>query len=82
MRNYKPSEFISGMLHSDVIIIKKEKKLCIACKEEKAINDFARLPRANDGRRNTCRQCAKEHNKTHRLTKKTEKDLYSQFMPI
>lgn len=82
MRDYKSSEFVSAMLHSDVIRVVKEGKICIMCKEERVMNDFAKNPRAQDGRRNTCRKCSNDHNRIYKEAKKKEKDLYAQFMPI
>jgi len=81
MRNYKPSGFISAMLHSDGVV-KVERKTCILCGFPKPIKQFYKNPKNADGHSNECAECSLEISNKKYAKKKEEKEFYKQFSPI
>lgn len=81
-RKYKPSEFISAMLHSSGVYLRGNRKTCNKCLTEKDIEDFSRNVRSPDGRVHTCKECCKT--KAHGLyrNKKRENDFLKSMLPI
>lgn len=84
MRTYKPSEFISGMLHSDSdCTVKETSRTCAGkCKQHKPISEFHKKNKALRGYDILCKECRNEKNMEAKNKRKAEKELYSQFMPI
>ena len=82
MRNYKPSEFVSGMLHTDVIHNKVEKKVCRLCNQQKQKEDFSRNLRSPDGRYHECKTCIGKRASKKYFDKKKDKELLNAMLPI
>lgn len=82
MRNYKPTEFVSAMLHSDAKVTNEGSKTCVVCHELKELKEFVKRPRGVDGRCSTCKSCASKKAIALYHKKKSENDIYKDFMPI
>ena len=81
MREYKPTKFVSAMLHSDSVIV-PEHKICKQCKEDKDISDFSRAERNGDGYNTVCKKCRSANSLGTINKKNEEKKFWSQFSPI
>ncbi len=81
MRNYKPTEFISAMLHADLQPKLKSKK-CSRCGKDKPIEQFYKMDSSADSHRNTCDTCHKQHTAKRSKKAKEERELYKLFTPI
>ncbi len=82
MRNYKPSEFISAMLHSDTIKVVKEEKPCAKCGKVKKLDEFYEHSTCGDGKTNTCKSCMTIVRAERKRKKKAENEIWNQYMPI
>ncbi len=80
MRSYKPTEFISAMLHSNPI--KVDSKRCSRCGKDKPIEQFYKTHSSVDSHRNTCDTCHKQHTAKRHKKAKEDKDFWKQFSPI
>jgi hypothetical protein len=82
MRNYKPTEFVSAMLHSTYSNFKEEFKTCKSCGETKEIKLFSKTPKNADGRCMCCKKCRTKTASATYHKRKAERDFYKSMMPI
>lgn len=60
----------------------KVQKTCRICNTSKDIKEFCKRPSNKDGIGNECRSCWSKYNRKATVTKKKEKEFWSQFSPI